>query len=206
MKKIILFSAVIAFLYGCEKDHETVSKVVDVTYPTITLNGAAFVHIPVGGSYSDQGATLTDDITGQVSQISPTSSELDVNTPGLYEILFEAKNANGFRTQAVRGVLVLNYTPPATLDTNFDISGDYLRAATGVICHFYRMAPGLYITDHVGGSSPVPAYVITPDTLSFDIPLQTTFGGLPVESQSEQFIPGPPIDRKSTRLNSSHRT
>jgi hypothetical protein len=199
MKKlVILFSVVAVAFTACENDNApnpevtTSSKVVTVSYPTITLNGNEFVHIPVGGTFVDSGATLIDDVTGAVSQITATSSELDNTTPGLYAVLYEAKNANGFLTTATRTVLVLDYTPPATLDPNFNIEGYYLRAATGVLCHIVRMDNGLYINDHIGGSTPVPGYFVMPDTVSFDIPPQVT-SGLQLSGNSEVFNPGPPI-------------
>jgi hypothetical protein len=171
------------------------SKVVQVTYPDITLNGPQYLYIHTGGSYVEQNATyVANDGSGETSTLSPTSSELDVNAEGLYEIVYEKKNANGFLSSTSRYVLVLNYTPPAGLDPNYDISGDYLREATGVITHVMKFDNGLYITSHVGGSTPVPAYLVTPDETSIDIPQQTTIGGLSISSNSETFDPGPPIE------------
>src|SRR5687767_10764907 len=93
---------------GCEKDIEPVSKVVEVSYPDITLNGSKYVHIPVGGSFTDEGAVLTDDISGATSQITATESSVDPTTPGLYPVTYSAANANGFITEVTRVVLVLD--------------------------------------------------------------------------------------------------
>lgn len=191
-KSIIIILMAVASFSACKKDPAVVSTVVTVSYPTVTLNGADFIHIPVGGTFVDQGATLIDDITGASSQVSATESELDVTTPGLYAVKYIAANANGFRTQATRGVLVLDYTPPVGLDPAFDISGDYLRAATGVVAKLIRMDNGLYIFDHVGGSTAVPVYMLTPDTTSIDVPLQTTYNGLSVECTNEVLTTNPP--------------
>ena len=200
MKKLlILITASLFTLSACESDNApnpTVngnSKVVSVSYPEIILIGPQFIYIPVGGTYTEQNATLIDDVTGGSSIVGPTMSELDVSTEGMYEIRYEAANGNGFLASASRYVLVLNWTPPAGLDPNYDISGDYLRAATGVITHVIKMDNGLYITSHVGGSTPVPAYMVTPDELSIDIPQQNTIGGLAISSNSEVFSSGPPI-------------
>jgi len=201
MKKLlILITASLFTLSACESDNApnpTVngsSKVVSVSYPEVVLIGPQFIYIPVGGTYVEENATLIDDVTGGSSTIGPSLSELDVNAEGFYEIRYEAANANGFLASASRYVLVLNWTPPAGLDPNYDISGDYLRAATGVISHVIKVDNGLYITSHVGGSTPVPAYLTTPDELSMDIPQQTTIGGLSISSNSEIFVPGPPIE------------
>jgi hypothetical protein len=190
-------SAALIFLLGvmlsaCKKEPATVSKVVTVTHPTINLTGPAYVHLSVGEAYSDPGATLIDDVTGNSSTISATSSDLDVNTTGMYSITFEAANANGFKTTAVRTILVLNYTPPAALDSNFDISGLYQRT-NGIYVNLYKMDNGLYIIDNFAGSTLVfPAYLLTPDTTSIDIPAQISLGGFALDVNSETFSNTPP--------------
>ncbi len=179
MKKIIIcLLTITAFISSCKKDDPSpVSKVVDVTYPGIELKGNEFVHIPVGGSFTDLGATLTDDITGAVSDVAATANNVDPSTPGIYSIDYEAANANGFKTLVSRIVLVLDYTAPTGvgLDTS-DISGDYLRVATGAPLRVIKIEDGLYIIDRVGGSSAVPAYFTTPTPTTIDAPEQTIFG------------------------------
>lgn len=194
MKKIIyILLAFTTIITGCDKDPDPVSTVVTVTYPGITLNGPAFLHLQVGGTYTEEGAVLTDDITGAQSNITATSSDLDVTTEGMYKVSYVAANSNGFKTEVIRTILVLNYTPPPGLDPNYDISGDYLRAATGVTCVVAKVNNGLYIIDRVGGSTAVPAYIITPDTMSIDVPPQTSFDGFPLDVINESFTSGPPI-------------
>src|SRR5258708_3180604 len=102
MKKINLLILIILVIFtSCKKEVKNVSQVVNVTYPKIVLKGPAYVHLPVGGSYSDEGATLTDDISGAVSQISATQSYVDFSTPGLYPIKYVAANKNGFNTTVI---------------------------------------------------------------------------------------------------------
>jgi hypothetical protein len=193
-KAIILFGAAAILLFaGCKKDPDTVSTVVEVSYPTINLKGPAYVHIPIGGSYVEEGATLIDDITGASSDISPTSSEVDNTTPGIYAVTFIASNANGFKTEVKRTVLVLDWTPPSTIDPGYDISGPYHRT-NGIPVNLYKMASGLYIIDNFAGSTLVyPAYLITPDSSSIDIPAQNSFGGYPLECVNETFDGNAPI-------------
>jgi len=191
MKKILIIFTIASasFLTSCDKDPDPVSKLVDVSYPTITLRGSPVIHIPIGGSYTDEGAILIDDITGAQSDIMATSNEVDNTTVGIYAIRYIAKNANGFLTETDRYVLVLDYTPPVGLDPNFDLSGSYLRTATGVVNNVYKVDNGLYIMDNMGGSSlAVPAYMLTPDTNTIDIPLQVS-DGLELDCTSETYVP-----------------
>ncbi len=194
MKKLIYIAILAGLsLASCKKDPDPVSKTVTVSYPTITLKGSPIVHIAVNGSYTDAGATLIDDITGASSDITPTFNEIDATTPGIYAVRYIAKNTNGFETEAYRTVLVLDYTPPAGLDPNFDLSGAYLRAATGIINNVTKIDNGLYMMDNFGGSSAVyPAYFVTPDTTSISVPAQVAFG-LNLDCSIELLNPGPPI-------------
>ncbi len=187
MKKLyILILSIVFILNSCKKDPDVVSKVVEVTYPTINVNGSEIIHLPINGTYTELGATLIDDVSGAQSQIQPISNEIDVTTQGMYKVTYEAANANGFKTQAVRNVLVLDYTPPAGLDPNFDISGNYLRAVTGVIAKLVKLDNGLYVSDHIGGTSAIAAYIVTPDTMSIDLPVQVVYGEL-LEGINETF-------------------
>ena len=192
MKKILIILSVFAIvLTGCVKDPDPVSTVVTVTHPGITLNGPAFIHLPVGGSYTEQGAILTDDLSGAQSPIDANSNDLNTSAMGMYKVLYLARNSNGFKTEAIRTILVMDYTPPPTLDPNWDISGTYKRSGNTVT--IAKVNNGLYIIDKVGGSSNVPAYILTPDTLSIDIPAQESWDGFPLDCINETFIPGPPI-------------
>lgn len=178
---------------GCKKDPDTVSSVVTVSYPTINLKGPAYVHIPVGGSYTEEGATLIDDITGASTDISPTSSEVDNTTPGIYAVTFEAGNSNGFKTTVTRTVLVLDWVPPVTIDPGYDISGPYHRT-NGIPVNLIKMETGLYIADNFAGSSLVyPAYLTTPDSSTIDVPPQTSFGGFALDCLNETFDGNAPI-------------
>ena len=194
MKKIIILILFIGFFVsGCKKDPDVVSKVVEVTYPSIVINGSLVVYVPVGGSYTELGAVLTDDITGASTTISPTESNIDFNTPGLYKVSFTAKNTNGFKTSVYRTVLVMNYTPPVGLDPNFDISGLYQRT-NGIYVNLYKVDNGLYVIDNFAGSSTVyPAILLTPDTVSIDIPAQESFDGFALDVTSETYTTTPAI-------------
>ena len=212
MKKLSLLLSVVATIFiACEPENEPnpsvegVSRVVSVSYPTVELIGDPIIHIPIGGTFVDPGATLTDDITGAVSTIMATGfDDLDVTKPGLYAIDYEARNSNGFLASATRTVFVFDYTPPANLDPNFDISGQYIRGA--VVCTITKFDNGLYVTDNVGGSTFNPAYLVTPDTVSFDIPYQRSYHGLLLEGVDEIYLPGPPTQLKYRVLADGYGT
>lgn len=141
------FLLALLVLAGCKKDTTAdVSKSVKVSYPEITLNGNQLVTLAVGATYNDAGAKLKDDITGAISDIQPTSSNVNTATPGLYIVTFSASNSNGFETTATRLVAVTSVNNP------IDRSGTYLRTATGVNCYIAKIAPGVYRVTNPGGA------------------------------------------------------
>jgi hypothetical protein len=145
--KFLLMSLVVmVIMSSCEKETENVSKEVKVSFPSIALNGDAVVKLAVGAPYTDAGAKLTDDISGAVTDIQPTSSNVNTAVPGLYVVNYSAANANGFEAAAGRIVAVTNVTGTT------DRSGTYLRTATGVNCIITKVSDGLYKVQNPGGA------------------------------------------------------
>jgi hypothetical protein len=145
-KYLLLAILSMALLSSCEKTTDDVSKIVKVSFPTIELNGPELVVLAVGTNYTDAGAELTDDITGEVTSIQPTSSNVNTAQAGLYQVTYSASNANGFETSATRLVAVTSVTGTP------DRSGTYLRPATGVNCIITKVADGVYKVQNPGGA------------------------------------------------------
>jgi hypothetical protein len=146
----ILFALLLPALVitGCKKDTTAnVSKTVKVSFPEITLNGSSLVVLAVGASYTDAGAKLKDDITGAITDIQPTSNNINTTQPGLYSVNYSASNANGFEATATRLVAVTSVTSP------INRAGTYLRAATGENCFIVKVAEGVYTLKNPPGFS-----------------------------------------------------
>lgn len=174
MRKILvlILTAVVCFT-ACKKKEDNVSKLVDITFPSIELNGDKYVSLHVGESYTDPGAVLTDDITGAESNIVAEFSTLDIETPGLYYMQYSAANSNGYITNVGRYIAVTDYDDPV------DLSGVYQRVSNGVEVNLSRVARGLYMTDDMGGAGlPDAAYfaVIDDSTIDFGPQLSETIG------------------------------
>lgn len=175
MKKIIIALFAVGFLLhtGCRKrdTEEGVSKVVEVTAPTINLKGDKFISLSVGESYSDPGATAIDDVTGEETQIMAEYSSLDPSTPGMYYMLYTAKNGNGYIQNTVRYIAVTNY------DDAVDLTGTYERTANGVLVEVTKVAPSMYKNADMGGAR-------INDALYFVIINDTTIAAGPQFSES----------------------
>jgi hypothetical protein len=135
------------FLAGCEKDGTAnLSKEVKVSYPEITLNGSEIAVVALGGTYTDAGAKLKDDISGKITDIQPSSGTVNTSKAGLYVLTFTAANENGFETTAARLVAVTSVTGTPNRE------GKYLRAATGVNAFITKVADGVYKVKNPGGA------------------------------------------------------
>jgi uncharacterized repeat protein (TIGR01451 family) len=82
--------------------------VVDGTAPVITLTGNATETIIVGETYTDAGATASDDIDGDITGSIITSSDVDESVPGSYSVTYNVDDAGGnAAVELARAVTVL---------------------------------------------------------------------------------------------------
>ncbi|MFO7673015.1 MAG: DUF5011 domain-containing protein, partial [Lutibacter sp.] len=104
----------------------TVIVAADVVAPVITLTGSATINILVGGTFTDPGATATDNIDGNITaNIVVAGDAVNVNTAGTYIITYNVSDAAGnAATQKTRTVIVT--AVPVT-------SGAYLYATSGTV-------------------------------------------------------------------------
>ena len=73
--------------------------------PYITLNGHILNYIDVDSTYTELGASATD-YDGNPLNVTISTSNLDVNTIGIYQIKYEVKDSNNTKSYAIRTVIV----------------------------------------------------------------------------------------------------
>ncbi len=89
---------------------ESVGAALDTTAPVITLTGASTVDLTVGGVYTEEGATVTDDV--DTSVVVVISGSVDTATVGVYTITYNATDTAGNQaTPVTRTVNVAEATP-----------------------------------------------------------------------------------------------
>ena len=83
-------------------------NIIDVGTPVITLLGDATINILVGDTFTDEGATATDDVDGDITaNIVVAGDAVDVNTEGTYTITYNVSDAYGnAATEVTRTVIV----------------------------------------------------------------------------------------------------
>ncbi|MFT7395798.1 MAG: hypothetical protein ACI96G_000530 [Flavobacterium sp.] len=80
----------------------------DVVAPVITLRGTAAINVIVGGSFTDQGATASDNVDGDItSRVVVAGDAVNVNKAGTYVITYNVSDAAGNAAkQVTRSVTV----------------------------------------------------------------------------------------------------
>ena len=118
----------VAYIFaGCAKTEEvnnTETKVGQsrVTFfPILELKGAQYMVVPVGGTFTDPGATAKE---GDKDIQPIVTGSVNTSTPGVYALTYTATNKDGFSTSEHRYVAV--YTTDASAAAN-DLSGSYAR-------------------------------------------------------------------------------
>lgn len=113
----------------------------DVNAPVITLAEDGPICLSVGDTFTDPGATATDDVDGDVSSnIVVDASAVDTETPGEYEVTYNVSDSEGnAATVAVLGVVV---SEVFSVEGNLLSNGDFSNGATGWIAN-YEGGPGV---------------------------------------------------------------
>jgi hypothetical protein len=100
-------------------------NVVDTTKPVITLAGANPQIIPLGGAYTEPGATATDNVDGDISgNIVIDASGVNTAVAGSYTVTYNVVDSSGnAATQVTRTVNVVpgNIGTPVAMDDAFTI-------------------------------------------------------------------------------------
>lgn len=165
MKNLLIYIKIIILtiiLFSCEKNITTEDPSFITKYAVIELNNNDTIIIPVGTEYIEYGCVATEEGVDVTSKVI-ISSNVNVNSLGLYSVNYTVFNKDSFPTTKVRTVIVYD---PNSLDLN--IEGDYTSEVERIAYDDYgkikktyyddlivsikKIAPGFYyITDFLGG-------------------------------------------------------
>lgn len=163
---IVLTAGTLVFT-GCKKD--------DATAPVITMNGTD-VTVPLQGTYTELGATATDDKDGAI--IPTVSGTVDVNMVGTYKITYSATDAAGNAAEEVRTVTVINSAAAvwagSYVASETDVNGLYAYKHDVVVTASDVKNNRIYMTP-LGDYANNKVYADVTGT-SLDIPSQTVIG------------------------------
>ena len=114
----------------------------DKTKPEITLKGEETIYITKGSSYSDSGATASDNCDGDLTENISVEGKVNTKKNGTYEIKYSVKDASGNENIVVRKVIVQNKKKKkATTNTN---TSTVVTNTSGVVYLTFDDGPGSY--------------------------------------------------------------
>jgi hypothetical protein len=206
--RLFLIACTLLLLGSCNKEPDfnyppgTVGISRITVFPTLTLKGSNIIVVPKGGTFTDPGVTAKE---GATDIQYTTSGTVNVNTPGVYQITYTAFNKDNFSATARRTVVV--YSTDASAAAN-DLSGKYLRAATGQLATWTKLAPGVYYIDNPGGAAGVNLQVIAfnPTGFTVFIPTQISSDGNTSSSSNFNYVNGNPPSYTLVFLNPGYGT
>ncbi|HSG63330.1 MAG TPA: immunoglobulin-like domain-containing protein, partial [Pseudomonadales bacterium] len=91
-------------------------SVSDQTTPVMSLNGDSAITLAVGDSYVEQGATVTDNVDGDISAQIVISGSVDTSTVGIYILTYRVSDAaDNAATALTRQVTVQDNDAPVVI-------------------------------------------------------------------------------------------
>ena len=104
MKKLTyLFLALL--IVACSSDSSSNDN--DSTAPIITLNGEAIATVNLNSTYTDAGATATDNVDGDLTSSIVTTGVVNTSIEGNYIITYTVSDTSGNTATATRQVVVV---------------------------------------------------------------------------------------------------
>lgn len=120
MRKTLTLLALALVVTGCGKDDSDTddTQVVDDTPPVITLAGDTAMTLEVGDTFTDPGATATDDVDGEVDVTA--SGSVDTSTLGDYDLYYDAVDSSGNEADTVTRTVSVADTQAPVISLNGD--------------------------------------------------------------------------------------
>ena len=84
----------------------TSSSTADTTAPVITLIGSSTINLTVGDTFTDPGATATDDVDGDLTSSISITGTVDTSTVGTYTLTYSVADAASNSASTTRTVIV----------------------------------------------------------------------------------------------------
>ena len=104
----------------------------DTTPPVISITGSTSITITEGDTYTDAGASATDDVSGDLTSSIVTTNPVDTSTPGTYTVTYTVSDVAGNTTSIGRLVTVLVPPSPETYTINVTASNSSDYSLSGV--------------------------------------------------------------------------
>jgi surface protein len=94
----------------------------DTTPPVVTLSGSSTIQLNVGDTWTDPGATATDETDGDITSSISVSGTVDTSTVGTYTLIYSVADAASNTASVTRTVIV---NPDYNINVTASSSSDY---------------------------------------------------------------------------------
>ncbi len=108
----------------------TTTATADTTPPVVTLTGSAAINLTVGDTFTDPGATATDNVDGNLTAKIVETGKVDTMTAGSYTLTYSATDAAGNTGTASRLVTVAAPTASSTTTSTSSTSSTTTATST----------------------------------------------------------------------------
>ena len=106
----------------------TVIVAADIVAPVITLTGSATMNVILGDTFTDPGATATDDVDGDITaNIVVAGDTVDTNTVATYTITYNVSDAAGNAAAEVTRTVIVADPNACTAETTESMSAASLN-------------------------------------------------------------------------------
>ena len=85
----------------------------DITAPVITLTGSSTINLNLGATFTDPGATATDNVNGNITSSITAAGLVDTSLAGTYAIVYSVSDSDGNSTSVTR-IVVIEIPPDTT--------------------------------------------------------------------------------------------
>lgn len=160
MKKVLYSLLVLCGtlgLWSCEETSQDTSKV--TYFVDLQMSGDAVMTWPQGTAFIEPGYSAElngEDVTSDVK----VTGTVNVNTPGMYKLQYDAVNADGFAKSLTRTVYVYDVTSSAMESGVYTLDKTSYRDNAGAIASYgasyqiviYQIEPGIFfVSDFLAG-------------------------------------------------------
>jgi len=106
-------------------------KIQDTTKPVITITGSSLEYVVLSGTYTDAGATATDNYDSTITVTS--SSTVNTAVAGTYSVTYNAQDSNGnVATSKTRTIVVYdNFCAAGSSDSDLALAVDIANKGNG---------------------------------------------------------------------------
>ena len=163
---VITYNVSDAALNPAEEVTRTVN-VVDTTKPVITRLGLAEVTVEVKSSYTDSGATATDNYDGDITGSIVTVNPVNINVIGDYTVTYNVEDSsNNAAIQVTRTVHVVDTTPPVitrlgSATVNISVGDTYTDAGATALDNYDGDITGDIVTVNPVNTAVADTYTVT---------------------------------------------